>query len=283
MIRLVATDIDGTLVKDSTPDLYEEMKEMVRTLTAKGIYFAASSGRGYYSIRQIFGDVADDIIYIAANGAVIIYKGEVLNVQKIPEEFLRRIIKECRNYKAGSREAGIPEELRNCELSASTAKMNYLESKNREYIDLIQYGYRNRFEITEDLLEEERPYVKISLYRKEGVDPMAETIFSEWENSVKVTKAGKEWIDFMAKGVDKGNALHFVQEALKISREETIAFGDNENDVGMMKAAGRSFAVPNAVESVKEASTDSCPGWQDKGVYRVLCDLMKEGCFNDTV
>lgn len=280
MIRLVATDIDGTLVKDSTPDLYEEMKEMVRTLTAKGIYFAAASGRGYFSIRQIFGDVADDIIYIAANGAVIMYKGKVMHTQEIPKDFLKGIIKECRNYKTGSTKEEIPQELRNCELSASVAGMNYLESKNKEYIDLIQYGYRNRFTVTGDLLEEERPYVKISLYRKEGVDPMVEKIFCEWGKLVKVTKAGQEWIDFMAKDVDKGNALQFVQKALGVSREETIAFGDNENDAGMMRAAGRSFAVPNAVESVKKASTDSCPGWQDKGVYRVLQGLMEQGEFS---
>ena len=277
MIRFVATDIDGTLIKDSTPDLYKEMKEMIRTLTAKGIYFAATSGRGYYSLRQVFGDVADDIIYIAANGAVILYKGKILDVKKIPEDFFRGIIKECRKYKTNSKESGISGELKNCELSASTAEMNYLETRNQEYIDLMQYGYRNRFTLTDDLLEEMRPYVKISLYRKEGIAPVAEHIFPEWEDAVKVTKAGKEWIDFMAKGVDKGNALRFVQEAFHISSEETIAFGDNENDVGMMKAAGRSFAVPNAVASVKEASTDSCPGWQEKGVYQVLLELMEQG------
>lgn len=280
MIRLVATDIDGTLVKDSTPDLYDEMKEMIRTLTAKGVYFVAASGRGYHSMRQLFGEVADDIIYIAANGAVIIYKGKVISTLTLPDSFFDMLILDCRKYKAGSGEAGIPEELRNCELSASTAEINYLESQNQEYIDLIRFGYRNRLEVTEDLLEEERPYVKVSLYRKEGIDPVAEKLVPEWKTFLKVTKAGKEWLDFMARGVDKGNALHYIQSSLRIFSNETIAFGDNENDVGLMKAAGRSFAVPNAVPSVKAASTDSCPGYAEKGVYHVLCDLMKEGCFN---
>ena len=44
-IRLVATDIDGTLVKDSSPDVYPEIVQMFRELTARGILCCVASGR----------------------------------------------------------------------------------------------------------------------------------------------------------------------------------------------------------------------------------------------
>ena len=61
MIKLIASDIDGTLIKDSTPDLYPEMVQAVRRLKEKGIIFCAASGRQYESVRNVFREVADDI------------------------------------------------------------------------------------------------------------------------------------------------------------------------------------------------------------------------------
>lgn len=71
MIRLIASDIDGTLIRDSTPDIYPEMVQAIRKLKDKGILFCAASGRQYQSVRNVFRDVADDIAYIAENGAHI--------------------------------------------------------------------------------------------------------------------------------------------------------------------------------------------------------------------
>ena len=69
MIKLIASDVDGTLIQDSTPDLYPEMVETIRSLKEKGILFCAASGRQYPSLRNVFREVADEIAYIAENGA----------------------------------------------------------------------------------------------------------------------------------------------------------------------------------------------------------------------
>ena len=73
MIRLIASDIDGTLIPDSTPDLYPEMVEEIRSLSGRGILFCAASGRQLASIQNVFRDVMDQICYIAENGAHIHY------------------------------------------------------------------------------------------------------------------------------------------------------------------------------------------------------------------
>ena len=77
--------------------------------------------------------------------------------------------------------------------------------------------------------------------------------------------------------MDKGNALQTVQKKLGISREETMAFGDNNNDIGMILAAGESYGVENGVKELKEKAKHICKGYEEKGVYQVLRALWEEG------
>ena len=88
MIKLIASDIDGTLIKDSTPDLYPEMVWAIKKLKEKGILFCAASGRQYESVRNVFREVADDIAYIAENGAHIRYQGKNISVTPMKREYI---------------------------------------------------------------------------------------------------------------------------------------------------------------------------------------------------
>ena len=74
----------------------------------------------------------------------------------------------------------------------------------------------------------------------------------------------------MDRSVDKGNGLKILEDYLGIDRWETMAFGDNDNDMGMMQAAGESYAVDTAPDHVKKAAGAVCPGWREKGVYQII-------------
>ena len=84
MIKLIASDLDGTLLYGRDNTVSEEMFEMIREMKKKGIIFAAASGRPYSSIRHLFREVADDIIYICESGSLVIDKGEVIFSKCIP-------------------------------------------------------------------------------------------------------------------------------------------------------------------------------------------------------
>lgn len=263
MIRLIASDIDGTLIKESTPDLYPEIVEAVRKLTKQGILFCAASGRQYQSIRNVFRNLDEDIIYIAENGAQIRYKDEDISLTPMKREYVEAIMKQLRKYYAS------------CDVIASTPRGSLIESRNKDFIDLITYGYRNKFTLVDDILEEKTDIIKIAIYQKESIRELGETVLiPQWKDKVKVCMAGEDWVDFMDASVDKGHALHFIQDYFQIAMEETMAFGDNNNDVGMMKAAGESYAVANAREEVKAAAKHICPSYLEKGVYQVLKDLI---------
>ena len=57
MIKLIASDLDGTLLKEGTMDINPEIYDIIRKLKAKGIVFAAVSGREYDSIERVFAPV----------------------------------------------------------------------------------------------------------------------------------------------------------------------------------------------------------------------------------
>lgn len=263
MIKLIASDIDGTLIRDSTPDLYPEMVQAIKELKKKDILFSAASGRQYESVRNVFREVADDIVYIVENGAHIRYQDKNISVTPMKREYVEGIITMLRPY-YGS-----------CETIISTPEGSLVESNNREFIDLITYGYHNTFRKVKDVLSENAEIIKIAVYQKNSIRELGESIFiPAWENKVKACMAGEEWVDFMDASVDKGNALKLLQKYLGIEKEETMAFGDNNNDVGMMLAAGESYAVENAVDEVKKAAGRVCPPYSKKGVYEIIKKLL---------
>ena len=79
MIKLVVTDIDGTLLPEGTDHLNPELFEVIRALKKNGIQFAVGSGRQYMSMRYLFQPVLDDVIFNAENGSNVMYHGKNLS------------------------------------------------------------------------------------------------------------------------------------------------------------------------------------------------------------
>lgn len=264
-VRFVATDIDGTLVKESSPEVDPEIFRVFRELISRGVICCVASGRQYYGIRKMFSEIADDIVYIAENGAHIVYQGRDLSVTNMCREQAHEIIRQMRSYGKGY------------EFVVSTPQGSLLESRDESFIRLIRDGYRNRMEIVNDVLEKDPVIIKCAMHHDGSVRDVAEgELIPAWKDSVKVCMAGEDWIDFMDGAVDKGNAIRFLQDYFGVSYEETMVFGDNENDIGMMKAAGMSYAVENACEAVKREAKHICPDYTKKGVCQVLKGLLGE-------
>ncbi|MBQ8039842.1 MAG: HAD family phosphatase [Lachnospiraceae bacterium] len=263
MIRLIASDIDGTLVENSTAVLHPEMFDLIKKLKEKGILFCAASGRQYQSIANMFEPVKDDIIFLAENGAHIRYQDKDIALVEMKREHIEAIVHMIRKENTEG------------DYIVSTNDGSIMDTKNQEFIDLITYGYRNKFRLVEDVLSEKVPIIKVAAFRKGSIRELGERILIPlFEDKVKATMAGEEWVDYMEVSVDKGGALKTIQEYFHIGKEETIAFGDNSNDIGLLKAAGMGFAVETALEEVKAVATDICPSFDKQGVYRTINRLV---------
>ena len=91
MIKLIATDMDGTLL-NSKGVLPEDFFEVFTALQSKNILFAAASGRQYFTLLENFKPICDEMLFIAENGTYIVYKGEPLAVHALDKEVAHKLI-----------------------------------------------------------------------------------------------------------------------------------------------------------------------------------------------
>ena len=247
MIKLIASDVDGSLVSDGGGKL------------DKGIHFAVASGRQWVSIENVFEEVKDKIFYISDNGAYIGVNGRSLFVNEMDDKISKELILDLRKNK---------------DLIAVVADESsyYIEENNEFLIDWIRGGYRGRIELVDDLTKVEN-IIKISAY-SENVYGKADDIIEKYSDKLLVNYAGEMWLDCTAKEVSKGNALKKLQEAFDIKENETMVFGDQANDVEMFKAAYYSFAVENAAPVAKEAARFMADSNENLGVLKILNYLL---------
>ncbi len=96
MIKLIASDIDGTLVPDGSDKINPEIFPVILQLKKQGIYFVAASGRQWKSIERLFEPIKDEIFYIAENGAYVGARGRELFTVPMAPDVVKEIIKDAR-------------------------------------------------------------------------------------------------------------------------------------------------------------------------------------------
>lgn len=85
MIKLIATDIDGTLVEDSTLQIDPEYMTVIDKLIRKGIHMVVCSGRQFVSEQKLFAPIRDKLLYITDGGTVVRTPKEILQVSTMPD------------------------------------------------------------------------------------------------------------------------------------------------------------------------------------------------------
>lgn len=261
MIKLIASDIDGTLVTESTNNINPELLEVILKLKKKGIHFTAASGRQAASIEHLFEPIRDKIFYIAENGAYVGCYGRMLFSTPMDWGLIKNLIEDSRKVK-------------DCNILVCSPHMAYTENKDNDFIDWLKESYHTNATKVEDLLEIKEEIIKISLNRKENIHELLEYPMENYRNKLKYSLSGDTWLDVMNLEVNKGNAIKLLQESLEITPEETMAFGDQLNDIEMMKQAYYSYAVGNAREETKEAARYITDTNENDGVLKVLKTLL---------
>ena len=87
MIKMVMTDIDGTLIKDGTLQINPEYYEVIEKLVERGIVFVIASGRHMISIKEVFAPVMDKLWIASQNGNVVSHNGKSKIMKPIPQEW----------------------------------------------------------------------------------------------------------------------------------------------------------------------------------------------------
>lgn len=262
-IKMIATDIDGTLVKDGSLTIDPEYFKVIKDLVDAGIVFVACSGRQYVSERKLFAPVKNDILYITDGGTVIRTPKEILKVSKLSDEIWHGMYDSM-------------EELPSCDCFICTPDYSLAENAHSKMFRWLKdsYGYDIR-EVPKLTEVPDIDVIKFTVYHHNACEEMCSPSFiPKWKDKAKVACAGKEWVDCISSDVNKGASIKWLQKYLNITPEETCVFGDNMNDIEMLRCAKYSFAVSNAREEVRNAANYTCAPYWELGVLQKLKEIL---------
>ena len=254
MIKYIASDLDGTLLPDNGTEIDPHVFDLILKLKEKGIHFIAASGRQYQSMRRLFAPIRDEISYISENGSLCTYKGKVICRGLIERSLGLEIIDAGREY---SRTA------RPCHSLLSCETRHYTDSKDEYYIHHMRDVIHNEIEAVDDLHDINEPFLKFAFCDFKGIEKLAPFLKARFSPRIQVAAASAYWVDFIAPNANKGIALSRLLSSLGIDPKDGIAFGDQHNDIDMLKLAGTSYAVETAAPGVAgyaDYVTASVPG-----------------------
>ena len=160
MIRLVASDIDGTLLHGEETTIAPVIFCQIRRLRAKGILFCPASGRQYSSLRRLFSPVANQLTYLCENGAVVYGAGSPGPVLGKTPMSRRQALALCEEILA----------LPSCEVLISGANTSYLCPKQADIVDHMRYFVGNNVTILATPDEMPEPIVKLAVYAPAGAE-----------------------------------------------------------------------------------------------------------------
>ena len=236
-IQLVASDIDGTLLLNGVKTLDPEIFKLIHELREKGIVFMAASGREYTNLRNLFAPVADDIAYLCLNGCLTFYHGECISKEIMDTTIARKLIT-------------IIQKDPDAEILVSGEKTCYITPKDDSYYEHLINVVKNHVTIVDDLLNITEPYTKISAYFKNGVNENYQYYTDMFDKDITVQIGGKCWLDCAPKDVNKSTGFLKLLSYLNIPAENTVMFGDNDNDKQILQTCGYPISMETAVPSI---------------------------------
>lgn len=247
MIKLIASDLDGTLLLHGAQQLNPEIYDLILQLKERGIRFVAASGRQYASERKLFLPIADEISYIAENGAVCIHGEDTFCTAEIDRDLGLRIL-DCIKDRP------------NCTGLVSCLDTCYIEPGDDQFLYHIRHVLNNDTTVIDDFASIRDPFLKIAVFDPVDPDGSAAYFRDVFQSEIKVVTSGNSWVDFVPLHSNKGTALKELLDRLDIAPADAVSFGDQQNDIEMLTLTGKSYAMAEAAPDVAQhadAVTDS--------------------------
>lgn len=262
-IKLVATDMDGTLL-DTKGNVNPKFYQLYYELKEQGIHFVAASGRQYHSIATKLSNIKDEITIIAENGAVTKQEEEVLLLTGLTKQDIIDLVTLLRSF-----------EDKTIHYVLCGKDRAYIEQQNESFINFFS-EYYFKFEVVEDLLQVTNDeFLKIAIFCEKGSEEHIYPLVQHLEGKLQVKVSGEVWLDLSHMNANKGYALAKLQEHLGITKEETMVFGDYNNDLEMFQQAGISVAMKNAHPNILAAATHITASNDEQGVELILEKLLE--------
>lgn len=243
-IKLITIDIDDTLV-NTAKQVTPRVKTALQEATAQGVKVVLTTGRPLPGVQEYLDELGlnhqDDQYAITYNGGVV----QTTNGEEL-----------------GGKELAYSDYLRLREVADELGAYLQVETIDAAYTSAKEINYwasRENFLIKMPLIikpvDEMDPndhYVKFMFIGDEAdIDSWRDALPADVKEAYYIVKSTPQHLEFMHKDATKGSGLLTLVAKLGIDRSETMALGDQQNDVTMIEAAGLGVAMGNAVPEVK--------------------------------
>ncbi len=263
-VRLVATDLDGTLLRvDDT--ISERTRAAIRDADAAGVLVVAATGRGWRSALPLLEQVPEVRTAVCSNGALIrdIAGSATTDAFTMEPDHVDAVVDAVRR---AAPEAGLAWEL----------------------VD-GGFGFDPIFEELRSVGRARRPDLVADRPAHSAADPVLKLlvrhpVLQEVEalrllqpvvpDGVELTSSGYGLVEVTGHDVHKARALGVLCDRLGIGAGEVVALGDNRNDVEMLRWAGRGVAMGNAVPVAVAEADEQTAHHMDDGVAIVIEDVL---------
>ncbi len=252
--------MDGTLL-NSKHKVSDRFFEIFVELKKRNILFVAASGRQYHSIVDKLETIKDDIMVIAENGALVKEQEKELFVTPLGSNLRKELLESVDTIEGAH--------------AMLCGKYNaYFDGKSIPFLEELK-EYYSSYEIHESLAGINDEIVKIAVYHNQSAEDYVYPVMKRFNEEIIVKVSGQHWVDLNHSKANKGHALHQIQERFGILKEETLVFGDYNNDLEMLQSAHYSFAMKNAHPDVKKVANYHTESNDNFGVERILEKLLQ--------
>ena len=266
MIRLIATDLDGTLL-DERGELPEGNRLSLIRAREAGCKIVICSGRMLDSVTRFAQAIGVNAPTIVFNGAAAIdtRTGACVFSNAIPPEIARRACAIARQHGEF--------------IQAFPAKGFFYEKRVPKVCDIYEGRIQARGQETGIPLSEwiDQPILKLLSLGEPDKLRLLEAEIVRACPQLRLMYSRPTYLEMVFEGVDKGNALREICRIEGISPEEVLAFGDQENDLEMLEFAGLGYAMENATDEVKRRTQYLAPRFDRLGVASVVNDYLARG------
>lgn len=248
MIKLIVSDLDGTLIPEGSQQIEPGFMEVLSELLDRGYLFYAASGRQYANMYRKFGEYSERMGFICENGSLAMEKGEQKYIEEIPRDKMCEIANDIMSF---------PE----TDILLSGVKSCYIKPRTNWYENQIVNVVKNDSIIFENPNEIDDRIIKISMYVydfSKNVNKVRAFFTEKYGNYADFVNGGNSWIDMISKGSGKGKALRAILDIKGITPDEIMVFGDNQNDISMLKLTKNSYAMEHAESDVKICAGNTC-------------------------
>lgn len=269
--KIVASDLDGTLLRHDA--ISEENENAIKELINKGVYFVPATGRAFDELPKHLKETKLFRYYIVSDGAQIYdkEKNEMFEFT-MNKEKTKQILDKLFSYDIC---LFVHHDIYSyCDKEKHDAKIYKSYNMNKHWVE---------FSLAKEVAVENLKDFVYSLdeiplfvpFFKNMEDLLECKAYFENDEDLLVAQTDPHNLEIFSIRAGKGNALMRLADILGVDRKATIAVGDSTNDYTMIKMAGLSLAVDNAVEELKAVADKVICNYKDHSAQYILENFIK--------